>query len=318
MILRLIRYLRGYLDVCFTGVRSEQILTKLNKERITVWGLKYRNGTIFCKMAAKDFRRIRAVRKGTGVKVSIKARRGLPFFIRKYRHRAGFIAGAVIFFMILKFLSCFVWIINVNGNLNVSSASITGTLKEIGIYETMPTENIDAKNNAQSLLLLRDDLAWASINLEGCVINVNVSEIKKRIDDENALPCNLIAESDGIIRKINAVSGNVVVKVGDCVHKGDILVSGIIESLSSTVFTESNGEVIAQVEKTYFQTAGFTRKIKTATGKIENRRVFEILGVRIPLYLQGKDEKADISYKREQLRILGRRIPITVFTAVRE
>lgn len=313
MIVWLLRFFRGYLDVRFEGVYSEKILSLLAKEKISVWRLKYSGGNIKARIICSDYKFLRKIRKNSGVKIKIAEKHGFPFFIRKYRKRSGFMTGAVIFFALLKFLSTFIWVINVEGNKNINSAEIVKTLNEIGISECIKSTGIDSKQNAQSLIMMRDDLAWASLNVEGCVLNVNVSEIKDKIKNDGEYPTNLVARTDGIIRKIDAVSGDVRVKVGENVHKGDILVSGIIESLSSTVFVKSSATVTAQVEKEYLKEAKFSQKIKFMTGKSYTQRAVEVLGVKIPLFLAKRQPAADIKDNKRQLTVLDRKIPVKIF-----
>ena len=312
MVIWLLRFLRGYLDVVFFGKKKKKILSVLAKERISVWRLKYSDGKIKARIFAKDYKRLRKLRKNTEVKIKIAEKHGFPFFARKYRKRSGFMLGIIAFFVILKFLSTFIWVINIEGNKTVSSEEIIKSLNQIGIEEGMKVSKLDAKNNAQSLLLLRDDLAWASLNIESCVLNVNVSEIKKSVREGVYVPSNLVARTDGIIRKIDASSGNVMVKVGENVHKGDILVSGIIESLSSTVFVKSNAAVIAQVEKEYVEKADFVQKLKVKTGKVCNEKVISILGVRVPLFLAKKHNPAEVEYEVCDISLLGSRIPVSI------
>ncbi|MBR5923340.1 MAG: sporulation protein YqfD [Clostridia bacterium] len=313
MIILLLRFLRGFITVKFSGVSSEQILSRINRERISVWDLRYRAGTITCKMPAKDFKRIRKLRKNTGVGVHILKKFGLPFFIRKYHRRAGLAIGALIFIFMMNYLGGFIWIINVNGNLKVSQREILLTLKEIGITEITKKKDIDSKNDAQTLILARNDLSWASLNIEGCVLNVNVREIQAP-ESMDELPSNLVAGCDGIIKKIDAASGNVTVKVGESVHKGDILVSGIIEDSFSTTFVKSSAVITAQIEKEYRESECFEVDNKVLNGKKTIDRVVEVLGIKIPLFI-GKNRPPQLySYKKEYATLFGKKIPVVVYT----
>ena len=315
MIMWILHFFRGYIFVKFEGVYSEKILSRLAEEGIGVWKLQYKSGTIYAKMYAKDFIKLKSIKRGMKIKIGIVGKYGFPFFVRRYRHRSGLIVGAVIFFIMLKFLSGFIWIINVDGNSAVKTKEIVNSLKEAGIYETMPRANIDAKISAQELLLRRNDLAWASLNVEGCVLNVNVTEIKNTVKRDTETPANLVASCDGVVRKIDAVSGDVRVKVGDNVHKGDVLISGIIENMSSTVFVHAGGTVIAQIEKTFKSREDFMQRIKVYTGRKSSNSVLEILGLKIPLFLARKQAFADISYKSLQMKILGKRVPVRQYRA---
>ena len=315
MMVWLVRFLRGYLLLEFRGVYSEKILTDIAAAKLSIWGLKYKRGTIHGKIFAKDFKRLRAIRRGTGIKIKISEKHGLPFIIRRYKNRSGLLIGAVMFIIILEFLSSYIWIINIDGNKTVPSSDIIATLKDIGVYEQMPADALQSKIMAQNLLIRRNDLAWASLNLEGCVLNVNVTEIKKAPDSGEKHPANLIALKDGIIRKIDAVSGDVRVKIGDNVHKGDLLISGIIENMSSTVFVHASGIVSAQVEENYKARADFKQEIKKKSGRESAKRVLRILGVKLPLFLAKAEGGADVTYKYSQVKIMGNKVPVRLYTA---
>lgn len=315
MIIWAYNYLRGYVLVRFEGTRPEIILSKLGKANIKVWKLRYTNGYIYGKMCAKDFLKLRSLRYGTDIKIKIMGKRGLPFFARRYRHRSGLVVGAVIFFLILKFLSCFIWVINVEGNKTVKTTDILKTLRDIGVYEKMPKNEIDSKVMAQKLLLNRNDLSWSALNIEGCVLNVNISEIKETAKIDKSLPTNLVAANDGVITKIDAVSGDVLVKIGQNVHKGEVLVSGIIESMTSTVFVRSEAIVTAQVEKTYTKSLDFTQRNKVYTGKKTEHNALQVLGINFPLYLAKNKLSADIEYRCCQLQILGNKTPVKLYSA---
>ena len=313
MIIALLHFIKGYIRVKFDGVSSEKILSIMANRKIPVWNLKYRTGTITANIYARDFKKLREVRRNTGVKVKIIRKTGLPFILAKHSKRSGFLVGAVIFFIILKVLSLYIWVINVEGNKSVKSAQILNTLNEIGVAERIRSSKIDAKNSAQNLLLKSDKLAWASLNIEGSVLNVNVSEIKEKISEHN-YPTNLVALKDGIIKKIDAVSGNVTVTVGQNVHKGDVLVSGIVDSMTSTVFVRSNAEILAQVEKVYSKTLAFSQDSTYYTGKKSNYNVFEFFGLQIPLYISKNEQKAQIVYKTNQFTLFENNIPVRIFT----
>ena len=314
MILYILRFLRGYISVRFEGVSSEKILSRLAEEKISVWQLKYSGGCIYGKMFAKDFKRMPKIKKNTAVKIKIIKKHGFPFFWKKYNRRTGFIFGAVIIFALLKFLSTFIWIINVEGNEKIRSSDILNSLNSIGIVEKMKVTDIDAKLSAQRLLLERNDLSWASLNVEGCVLNVEVREIEEKPNTDDGLPSNLIASRDGTIKKIEAVSGDVKVKLGENVHRGDLLVSGVIESLTSTAFVKSNAVISAQVEEKYTDSDALKKSIKLKTGSQKRNVVLEILGVRIPLFLPEKTKNADVTYRISQAVFTGKKIPLTLYS----
>ena len=311
--LYLYRFFCGILEVEFFGIYPEKIINLCAKNRIAVWNVHYGNNKIRLFITVKDFKRLPKILKRSGLRLHILNKTGFPFFINRYKRRFGIFAGIVIFFAVLQFMSGFIWIIEVEGNKTVTDREILAICEEIGIKIGVKRNSIDTKNTPQDLLLKTDKLSWGSFNIEGCKLTVNVTEIVPKTED-NTVATNLKAAKDGIIEKIDVTSGNPVVKVGDIVKKGDLLVSGITETMRDTKFVHSIGTVTAKTEETITLFEPFIKKTETLTGKTAKRRVLEIFGIKIPLYI-GK-EKGNFKTETDckNLKLLSQNIPIKIYT----
>ena len=311
--LYLYRFFCGILEVEFFGIYPEKIINLCAKNRIAVWNVHYGNEKIRLFITVKDFKRLPKILKRSGLRLHILNKTGFPFFINRYKRRFGIFAGIVIFFAVLQFMSGFIWIIEVEGNKTVTDREILAICEEIGIKIGVKRNSIDTKNTPQDLLLKTDKLSWGSFNIEGCKLTVNVTEIVPKTED-NTVATNLKAAKDGIIEKIDVTSGNPVVKVGDIVKKGDLLVSGITETMRDTKFVHSIGTVTAKTEETITLFEPFIKKTETFTGKTAKRRVLEVFGIKIPLYI-GK-EKGNFKTETDckNLKLLSQNIPIKIYT----
>lgn len=311
--LYLYRFFCGILEVEFFGIYPEKIINLCAKNRIAVWNVHYGNNKIRLFITVKDFKRLPKILKRSGLRLHILNKTGFPFFINRYKRRFGIFAGIVIFFAVLQFMSGFIWIIEVEGNKTVTDREILAICEDLGIKIGVKRNSIDTKNTPQDLLLKTDKLSWGSFNIEGCKLTVNVTEIVPKTED-NTVATNLKAAKDGIIEKIDVTSGNPVVKVGDIVKKGDLLVSGITETMRDTKFVHSIGTVTAKTEETITLFEPFIKKTETFTGKTAKRRVLEIFGIKIPLYI-GK-EKGNFKTETDckNLKLLSQNIPIKIYT----
>ena len=313
MILWLYRFIKGFLLVEFSGERTEEILNLAAKSRIKLWGLKYIKRKITGYISINDFIRLRSVIFGSKIKVHILNKQGVPFIFKKYNNRIGFYIGAVIFFIILKIMSGFIWIINVEGNGNVNSEKVLSTCKKIGIYEGILSNKIDTKNDAIKLALNNKQIAWASLNIEGSVLNVNISQTKGD-NDNRSYPSNIKAGYDGVIKKINVTSGDVVVKTGDIVKKGDLLVSGIIENANSTVFTDSSGEITALTKREFTAKGKKTENIMIKTGEVKKHSVIKFFNIHIPLYIGEIKEPYSKKYTKKDIYLFEKRLPVSLLS----
>lgn len=308
----ILRFLCGFLKIQISGEYAEPLINKASRNGITFWGLYPQEKKIMGSIGLKDFRFLLKLRRQARAKIKISQKIGLPFILHRYRKRAGLLLGAVIFLVVLKVLSMFIWTVEVSGNSSVSKKEILSVCKKIGVFEGAYSSKINSKNSADKILLNLDRLAWCSVNIEGSVVTVNVTETKNLQDKNKEMPSNIVAKEDGIIKKIDVVSGNTVVSVGDVVAKGDLLVSGIYENMSSTVFRESKGSIKAEIKKTFTAQADFTVTENKPTGKILNHTELNALGFKIPLYfLKAKgDYIEEKNYKR--FEISNKKLPFSI------
>jgi similar to stage IV sporulation protein len=181
------------------------------------------------------------------------SRRGIPVIFERYKHRYGIIVG-MLAALALVFLSCnFIWEIRVTGNESIPSAEIKEMLRgygfSVGAY--IPSVNTDRIENR--VLMETDTVSWISVNITGTVAEVQIRERSApELDDGDTSPANLGASKAGIIEEVRIYSGNVVVKAGQYVEKGALLVSGLYDSdRVGFRYTTASGAVLARTVSEY-------------------------------------------------------------------
>lgn len=307
----LYRIFSGFLKVRFYGENKEKILSVCASNGIALWNSKPLGEYIESYILIKDFSYLRKISKGKGIRVHILSKIGVPFITERYKKRIGILVGAVIFFLILELMSGYIWIIDINGNKKVTDSEILSACKKIGIHEGMRKNSFYPKVEREKLLLNLDEIAWASLNIEGCRLSVNVTEIKESQMGKSY--SNLKAGWDGIIKKMDIVSGTSVVKVGDAVKKGDLLVSGIIETADETRFINSKGTVIAKVRQEVDLSENFKQKILVPKGEFKTKYAIEFLGLKAPLYLGNESKPYKGTHKVITAKLFGQNLPVKLY-----
>lgn len=306
------RLWRGFLRIEIRGDIAEKLLNICAKNGIPLWNIKRRGEVIRCYIAVGDFKRLPRLIIKSGLRVHILDRYGLPFFTERYKKRYGIPVGAAVFFAFLTFMSGFVWSVEAAGNGNISENEIIAECRELGITEGMRKGEISPASAKLQLLLKDNRLSWCAFNIEGCYLTVDVTEAKKK-EEDNSVPTNLKAAADGIIKKIDVTAGNCIVKVGDTVAAGDILVSGIEERAEGTRFVHSIGSITAATEREITVTANYRQKITLKTGKKKTKRVLSFFGIKIPLYLGCEKGTYNAETSVKALKLFGKKIPIIIY-----
>ncbi len=84
----LLNYIFGYVIITVEGYFIERFINICNNQKIKLWGLKRTNSCLLqTKISIKDFKRIKEIARKTKCKINIKDKKGMPFFIHKYRKR---------------------------------------------------------------------------------------------------------------------------------------------------------------------------------------------------------------------------------------
>ncbi len=309
--LSIIRFLRGYLIISFIGSCGEKILNICALNNLHIWDMRCIKGVITAKIDVNSFKKLRVLKRGIKANIKILKKCGLPFTVNKYKLRSGFVLGIIMFFVILKIMTLFVWDITVTGNESIDKKDIIKNLKSMDIYVGKSISEIDTKTKAQELVLNDGRIAWASLNIEGCLLDVNLTESTKGV--ENKSPSNIVSLKEGNITKIDATGGNVLVKVGQPVFKGDILISGIIENLSGTVFVKSSGNVYAKTKESFSASGKFSQKKKVYSNKTETVKVIEFFGFKIPFKIGELGKIKVINKKDYSKKFFGSETPIKTY-----
>ncbi len=153
---------------------------------------------------------------------------------------------------------------------------------KIGVFKS----KIDTKQIVNNMRLKRNDLAWIGIKVEGTNVIVKVVEADKKpeiINEEEY--CNIVATKEGIIVKVNALNGTPLVKEGDTIKKGSVLIGGFLEGkYTGTRYVHANGSVYAKVWYTQKEKIELKQLNKIRTGVNESKYSVKINNFQINFY----------------------------------
>ena len=310
MLIELLRKLLGSVEFSAFGDDPHRLLNRLKENGIGVWGIRRRGDRIVANVLLKDYYKLPALRRKSGIKLRVQKRYGLPFKLIKYRFRVGLAAGFCLFFFLLFFLSSFVWNIDIVGNSKLSDREILAALDKMGLYEGTKLKSIDQKTLRTQLALQFPEIAWASVNLEGCKATINITESIG--DKEKPTPaCNLVAKYDGIITGLKITKGTIKVKVGQTVKKGELLVSGITEYKDgSASFGPSKGEITAKTERELTCFIPFEQMKEVVSKTPKNKYVLSFFTLKIPLYFGSEKYNYKTETKEKRFESNSMYLPI--------
>ena len=206
---------------------------------------------------------------------------GLRLFLKKHKNRVGLLMGAVLFSWILSLCSSLVWDISYDGA--PLQADLEAAFSKAGLYRGMLISDFDSDAFKSRFLSENPQYSYVSAGIHGCRAYVWLNE-RSNMPPVDSIKgaSNLVAEMDGYIVRCEAVNGEVKVKHGDPVYKGQLLVSGIVEMKNGAYkIEEASGKVFAVTQREFKTELLLNQEEKIYTGREKTKIFVNILGKNI-------------------------------------
>ncbi len=228
----IVNFLRGYYVVEVEGAFPERFLNVCAQNDVTLWHLKRSDKEhLRARMHRSDWEKFREASLSSANHVSVVAEHGVPLYLRALWRRGVLLGGFLSILITLYVLSLYVWEIDITGNERVDENVILKQLEEVGVHIGTYAPHVNLAEIKNEMLMRMDDLSWITVNIKGSRASVEVRErVLKPPIVEKDTPCNIVAAKDGVIVKMDTLEGSAQVAIGQTVKRGQLLVSGIIDS----------------------------------------------------------------------------------------
>ena len=313
-VFRVLRWFPGWVRVETEGGYPERLLNIIAKDELSVWGVRIRDERMRFSCFARDYRSLRHEARRACVRMRVRQKHGLPFWLHRYRRRKGLLVGLVVYAVILALLSPRIWAIEVVGNSATSAEEILAVTQDVGVRLGARMDALQIKQLEIMGLNRLPTLAWISVNPSGCVARVEVIERKPTpqvLDLSN--PSDMVAARDGRVVSITVVSGQKRVMAGEAVSAGTVLISGRVESEMGEKLYRAYGEVWAQTERCITVSVPLTYYPAESDGFVAVCPTLTFLGWQIPLYASpptGKDYR--LTERTHFLQANGLTLPLGI------
>jgi len=293
----------GKCDAAVPKKNAAKLLNVCMKNDVEYLDPRFDEACFIISCHADSVKKLKSACTKRGLELKIENRKGLPYALSKYKTRVGLLVGAVLSAVLVVYALNVVWRIDTFGNERISSGELEELLGDSGfsVGSFVPAADLTLIENR--VMQQNPDVAWISINMNGTVANVEIRETRRgAVSEKNT--ADLVAATDGKIERIEVYNGNCVVRVGDVVRAGEVLVSGIYQN-DKGEFRESRaeGEVYARTVKDFFVEIPFENTKKVYTGRKFSEIYINFFKKSIKLFANtGKmPPTCDIIYKNGEL-----------------
>ena len=283
----LLKYILGYVRITVEGYYIERFINICTTSKILIWNLKREKGIkLYLNIGIQDYYKAIKIAKKLKCKVKIEKKRGLPFILNRYRKRKIFVISLFVILIALYTSSNYVWNIEIRVEDNMQLDNILEDVKMAGLETGMKKDKINVEETTNKIRLSRDDISWIGIELKGTNAIVKVVKAKEapEIIDEKDY-CNIVAKRAGTITKIIAQNGTALVKTGDEVQEGQVLIQGTMEGKYTGIrYVHSLGEVEAIVKYEKTEKISLKKEENVKTGNKEEKYQIKINNFQINFY----------------------------------
>ncbi len=217
----------GFISLRLRGNNLERIINLALARGIYIWDIKRDKEFIYLKVRNSGYEAFKTIVDEYDFDLEILKRDGLPFYKKILKRRMGFSVGAIIFVTALYIMSSFLWFVEVSGNQNVDRTRILLSAARHGIYPGAAKWSFSRTEVEEAMLRELNEISYIECDIKGVRANIKVVE-KILPDRETTEPCNIVAKRDGVVDEVLVLNGQAIVKSGDVVVKGDLLISGIM------------------------------------------------------------------------------------------
>ncbi len=285
-----------YAEYEVSGLNLSRLIDVYRKRGIDLFDIKKRgNRQIRITVKHSDSKKLFAITKEMCYNIKRVRFRG-KFKSLTYLYRnVGVLLGALVFIATSFFTNDLVFSIDYSGSGSVYKREVNAYLKEngVGVYSRFSDVDLDALG--EGIMAISSRLSFAECRKEGNRLKIELILSKEPPKTLSGGERFLKTDVDGVIETLKVYRGTPLVKVGDGVHSGDVLVDGfylvgeerVEENViaSATVLTkrvydylsESDNEedvalLFAEQALNILEPA-FSEVVKTSTGKGFNYRV---------------------------------------------
>ncbi|MCL6581929.1 MAG: sporulation protein YqfD [Firmicutes bacterium] len=220
-------YLSGYLRLRVTGPSPERFLNLAAARGHRLWRTRRRGPALEVNVTVASFRRLRRLCRRARVRVRILDKRGLPFALDRLSRRPWALVGAVLGLTLLYLLSATVWVVRIEGARELDPELLREVVANLGLRPGMLKAFVDPEEVERGLVLAVHGVSWAAVELHGGVAVVRVVE-KDPLERPEVFvpPADVVAARDGVVTSMIVLAGEPVVREGDTVREGQVLIVG--------------------------------------------------------------------------------------------
>ena len=244
--MKLWKYCLGYVRISIMGKYPEKLVDRCARSGVRLENVQRRGPAFIADIAMRDMKRLRKAAYSSGCRVRILEKHGLPLLGFALRRNRVFAIALMLGALAAVFATTRLWFVEIE-TVTVPKQDVEAALAEMGAGPGAAKAGIKPVELAH-VLNADPRVANAKVALRGVVLTVDIAEVPEQPQRaEKPAASGIYAAEDCVIDYISVTSGRALVKKGQAVKKGDLLISGDLSGLKEGYSVEAAGVVYGEV-----------------------------------------------------------------------
>ncbi len=261
-------------EMRITGLNAEKLLNAALQQGIMLRSVsRERDRALLVRCSARSAARFRALAADRGFGVSAGKPVGLLAAGHWLRKRWGLMLGATLSLALMIYALGFVWRVSVE-NAGPYLGEVRLFLEENGIRPGIRMRQVDLADLRDRLSWRLPTVKWVRTEWRGVTLRIIIEEGTPPPEKAAGSVGDVVAAEDGVVRWIAVYAGTPMVKAGDLVRTGQVLIKGEERGENGEIRSvQARGEVMARVWLTASVRLPMTEYRSMPTGNQAQRRV---------------------------------------------
>lgn len=242
----------GVLELELVSAELEAALSIMSRAGIALYHVHHRDAlTAQFFIQRSEYEDLNALCRKRGETLKVLHRYGLYYTLLRLLHRKALLIGIGVLIFAAFYLPTRVLFVRIEGNTTIPSARILSAAEDSGIHFGASRREVRSERVKNALLDAVPQLQWAGVNTQGCTAVISVRERTADVKTETEKKVSsIVADRDGYILSCLVTRGTGLVKPGQAVKKGEVLISGYTDCGICIQAACAEGEVLAQTQRT--------------------------------------------------------------------
>mgnify|MGYP000846466765 CR=1 FL=1 len=219
------QYLNGMVELRLPPQCSGELLRQFSEAGVALYGVRRQKDGLYLWIMLDDFGVSQHLLRQCRCPFHVQRRRGIPFAISRLKRRRGLWLGGILCFAMVYLLLSFLWGYEVSGNVLYSDAHMIALVQEYGLLPGARSDKFDYEAIQKQIVLEHPEFTWILLRPSGTTLTI---QVKERLPDVTQQPVegSIVAKADGRITELLVFRGTPLVKRGQWVQEGQVIIGG--------------------------------------------------------------------------------------------